>query len=134
MMHLILANDPLGLGADELGRRVRRMLDTVVIGDASDGEFAGLPMIIPCAPVDMERLLKLTPDAEAELKGIVSVRHVKTECQVCDQEMWIGPTQAKAKGQRMCYECYTIVEANAQVQPDIRALNPDADEVPRMPL
>ena len=91
------------------------------------GQPSDLPMIA-CVNVDWTWL----PTIEGiDPASVVSTAHVVVRCQTCNDEMWIGPKQAKATGTRICYVCMMILMASTGSQPETVMLDPDADRIPR---
>jgi hypothetical protein len=78
---------------------------------------------------------KNMPDIPGIQKPTPSVEHTPMDCSLCDAPCWIGPaqlrmlTQNPARVRALCYMCiHRIGLADAPVV----ALDPEADEKPRM--
>jgi hypothetical protein len=87
-------------------------------------------------PVGGVVLLHRTADREVlkEISGWVpSILHSLTTCEVCGDECWIGPEQAKQTGaDKVCSVCLTLAhEIAGTPMPEPTVLNPNEAQIPR---
>ncbi len=64
---------------------------------------------------------------------VPSIHHEQVDCQLCGDKIWLGPTQMKAQGWRICYLCHAVMLTFDDTEYEIRAANPDNDKAPRRP-
>ena len=98
--------------------------------------------IIACAPVNNTRLLLLiknNPRVRALLPE-PSILHIRTVCQKCVEDVWIGPKQREVAeadvGTVLCYPCAVLAAEAADFDMTnlpTRVLNPGIDKTPRRP-
>lgn len=85
--------------------------------------------MIPCMNVDRTHV----PVIDGIDPGrVVSIHHTIVACMCCNDQMWIGPNQAKIEGTRICYLCMIVLYAcTGDSFPEPTMLDPEADKVPR---
>lgn len=85
--------------------------------------------VIACCNVDTSKLPK--PPGKALPQP--SILHTVTGCEICDEEVWIGPNQNLARqiGTVTCYICVAILSKYNAVPPITLSLNQNESDIPR---
>ncbi len=113
----------LGLTHQEMWTRAA-IICNLIADVPEDGEFT----IVAGRNVDTTHLPK-------DIFGVKlpqpSIEHTIKTCQVCEEDIWLGPEQVKAAGVRLCYRCTTVAQAVCNSDPQMHMLNPTEHRLPR---
>lgn len=110
--------------------RAQRLCAVLVDRFGVDGSIDDDHPLIPCCPVNTAGL----PSTDDVPLPKPSIEHSIVKCEVCGDDMWIGPMQKRHRmGIRICYRCIAVFYALHQ-RPDtieVKSLNPNEGSIPR---